>query len=163
MPTSTNSAKLGFTPNRRLHKNCSEYLPVYIYFLFYYLIYYFLFSNNFCLRAIFWTLLGHCMCSYAWVCGCVLSEEKESEREEWLWERGKKNPQHNCWEAVREINVPMLRTAPLLVIISLYASLVSTKDLEDPYCNSKLLGQVYLFILGWGEVGSLKTLNSQMP
>ncbi len=44
----------------------------------------------------------------------------------------------------------------LQVIISLYASSVSIKDLEDPYCNSKLLSQVYLFIFG-------TTLNSQIP
>lgn len=51
----------------------------------------------------------------------------------------------------------------LQVIISLYASSVSIKDLEDPYCNSKSLRQVYLFIFGRGAAAVGTTLNSQIP
>lgn len=50
----------------------------------------------------------------------------------------------------------------LQVIISLYASSASIKDLEDPYCNSKLLRQVYLFIF-WRGSQVKTTLNSQIP
>lgn len=97
--------------------------------------------------------LGYSLCSYVrvWVC---ISLQLEGMKKKEASKRGVKKEKKSPTQLMRSCQRNQclaLHTAALLVIISLYASSVLTKDLEDPYCNSKLLGQVYLFILKWGR------------